>query len=119
MKLKNGELWNAREPLEKLVALQLPVKTAYALAKLARKVNDQLQVISEVRNGLITKHGETVNGRVQITPESKNWAAFVAEHDELMDQEVEIVFDKPVLPASLEIDAVTLMALEKFIEVAG
>ena len=137
MKLNNGEIFNAREPLGKLMEQKSPVKTSYGLAKLANKLNDQLKVIDEVRNGLIKTYGEPDpenKQQIRVNPDSENMGKFVEEFNELMSQEVEVVFEKVKLPEKvastcdsckhnmdrmLEIEPSVLMALEKFISVEG
>jgi len=125
MKLKNGEIFNAREPLQKLIEEKFPVKVSYGLAKLTNKLNEQLKVIEEVRQGLIKTYGEadTENPQqIRVNQESENFPKFVSELNELFDQEVEVVFDKVTLPEmvdgkSLEIEPGILMALEKFVDI--
>lgn len=135
MKLNNGEIFNAREPLSKLMEQKFPVKVSYGLAKLANKLNDQLKVIDNVRNGLIKTYGEADRDnpqQIMVKPESENFPKFVEEMNELFSQEVEVVFDKVKLPEKvastcnachhnmdkmLEIEPSVLMALEKFVEV--
>ena len=120
MKLTNGEIFNAKVPLGQLSANKFPVKVSYGLAKLASKLNDQLQVIEKVRQGLIETYGEKDPEnpkQTRVTPESENWLKFVEEYGELMSQEVEVVFDAVTLPETLEIEPAVLMALEKFVKV--
>jgi len=133
MKVTNGDIFRAREPLQKLMAEKFPVITSYKLAKMASQLQEQLKVMEDVRNGLIKKYGtKDERGRFTVQPESENWARFVEEFEELMSQEVTIVFEKVKLPQkiaatcdachhnmdkSYEIEAQTLMALDKFIEV--
>ena len=133
MKLSNGDVFLSREPLQKLMGEKFPVKTAYGLAKLSNKLNEQLKVIDEVRNGLIKKYGETDDkGNLQVKQESPNWIKFVEEFKELMAQEVEIVFEKVKLPENVaatcdkcshnmdrryEVEASILMSLDKFVEI--
>lgn len=133
MNLNNGEIFRAREPLMKLLEHKFPVKTAYGLAKLSNKLNEQLKIIEEVRMGLIRKYGEkNEKGSISVKQEGENWEKFVDEFNELMAQEVEIVIDKVRLPEkiaatcdkcnhnmdrTLEIEPNLLIALEKFIEV--
>lgn len=134
VKLQNGEIFNSAEPLKKLLDQKFPVKTSYGLAKLANKLNTQLTIIEDVRMGLIKKYGETdEKGRLSVNREGKNWSAFVAEFNELMEQEVELVIEKVKIPEkvagtcdkcqhnmdrALEIEPNILMALDKLIEVA-
>lgn len=122
MKLTNGEIFNSREPLRQLLGMKFPVKVAYGLAKLASKLQDQYQIIEEVRNGLIKTYGEDKGGRLTIEPDNKNFPKFVSEVEELMNQGIEIVFSKVCLPEkvderTIEIEPTVLMALDKFIEV--
>lgn len=125
MKLNNGEIFMAREPLQKLMGEKFPVKVSYNLARLTSKLNEQLRVIEEVRNGLIQTHGEASKDNPQqiaISPDSKNFPKFAQELAELFNQEVEVVFDKVKLPEEvdgkpLQLEPSVFMALEKFIEV--
>ena len=120
MKLTNLEIYNAKEPLSKLIQEKLPVKASYGLAKLASKLDAQLGVIEKVRQGLIQTYGEKDpdnSQQIRVNPQSENFSKFAEEYGELMVQEVEIVFDVVTLPDTLEIDAVTLMALDKFVKV--
>lgn len=118
MKLTNGDIFGAREPLQVLIGQKFPVLTSFKLAKMANKLNDQLRVIEDVRVGLIKRYGET-NGRDQVTVEqgSENFPKFLEEFNELMALEVEIVIEKVKLSGDFEIEPSTLMALEKFVEV--
>ena len=120
MKLTNGEIFNAREPLVKLLQEKLPVKTSYGLAKLAAKLSDQLGVIDKVRQGLFQTYGKKDPKnmmRLSIDPQGENFPKFASEMGELLAQEVEIVFDVVTLPDTLEIEPATLMALDKFVKV--
>jgi len=122
MKLTNGEIFNAKEPLEKLLKEKLPVKTSYGLAKLAAKLNDQLGVIEKVRQGLIQTYGEKNPDnpmQIRVNPQSEDFPKFASEMGELMAQEIEIVFEVVALPDTLEVEPVTLMALEKFVKENG
>jgi hypothetical protein len=133
MKLTNGDIFTVREPLQKLITEKFPVMVSYKLAKLVNKLNEQNKVIEEVRQGLIKKYGEKDDkGNTQVKQEGENWVKFVGEFNELMSQEIELVIDKVKLPEKVsstcdsckhnmdktyEIDAQTLIALDKFIEV--
>ena len=134
MKLTNGEIFNAKGPLEQLLKEKLPMKTAYGLAKAASKLNEQLKVIDDVRNGLIQTYGAPDPKRgnqIAVLPqiEQKDAAGktvmvdnpqfpkFAAEMGELMRIESEIVIEKVKLPDTLEIPATVVMALDKFITI--
>ncbi len=134
MKITNGDIFQAKEPLQTLMEMRFPVKTSFAIAKLASQISDKLRAIEEVRNSLIKKHGEPDpenKGQIGVKPDSKNFPSFVEDMNELMLQEEEIVFEKIKLPfkvsstcdackhnmdKDLEIEPRILMALEKFID---
>jgi len=143
MKLTNNEIFSAKEPLEKLMSEKLPIKASYGLAKLAHKLNDQLQIIDEVRVGLFKTYGEpnpSNNKQLRCLPmivetddkgnvvkaadgnpimiDNPVYPKFMSEMNELMAQEVEIVFEVVTLPSTLEIEPAIVMALDKFITIA-
>jgi len=120
MKVTNGDIFNAREALQTLMKERLPVKVSYWLARLARKLNDQLTIIEEVRQGLVKQYGEPdeKGENIQIQPGSKNMGPFLADLNELMGQEVELDSDIIKLPGDgFSIEPSVLLALDKFIEV--
>ena len=119
MKLTNGEILNARVPFQQLVANKFPVKTSLALVKLILKLNELMVPVEDVRRGLVKTYGKPVPEHPQqarISPGDEGWDKFQAEFEELMSQEVEVVFGKVELPETLEIELSVLMALEKFIK---
>lgn len=119
MKLTNGEIYNAKDPLGKLLDMPMPVKTSYNVAKLANKISEQYKILEQVRAGLINKYGEQdpKTRSVRIEQTSENFPKFMEDMTELMKQEVELVFDVISLPDDLEIAPSILMSLDKFIRV--
>ena len=128
MKLTNGEIFNAQEPLKKLLAEKLPVKDSFKLARLAQKLDDQLLAINQTRQGLFKTYGDldTAQQKYIVKPyiddgsgkaiENPNVVKFQEEMRELMAIEMEIVFDKVNLPNTLEIEPRDLIVLEKFVK---
>jgi hypothetical protein len=119
MKLNNGEIYQAKEPLDKLATMQFPVITSLNIVKLIAKIREQYLIIEDVKNGLVKKYGKELEmpGQWRIEQDDPNWPKFVAEYDELMDQETELVFDKINLPGTLQIEPSILAPLEKFVTV--
>jgi len=133
VKLTNGDIFGAQEPLRKLIEQKFPVMVSYKLSKMVMKLNEQFKVIEEVRNGLVKKYGETDDKeQTSVKPEDENFPKFVVEFNELMAQEVEIVIGKVKLPEKVastcdkchynmdrmfEIEPALLVALDKFVEV--
>uniref|UniRef100_A0A6M3LTQ2 Uncharacterized protein n=1 Tax=viral metagenome TaxID=1070528 RepID=A0A6M3LTQ2_9ZZZZ len=120
MKLTNGEIFNAREPLTKLMEAKFPVKTAFGLVKMARKLDEHLQDIEKVRQGLFQTYGtpdpknmtqirveqyipdpdegqEPTDAGVRMK-ENPKWPKFREELTELFNQEVEVVLEPVALP---------------------
>jgi hypothetical protein len=123
MKVKNGEVFNANEPLVILLRMAWPVKASYALAKLGSKLSDQFKIVEDVRQGLVRKHGtQNEHGEYAVQDDTPEMERFLVEYNELMDQEVELVLETVRLPSeangeTLLVEPATLMALDKFIEV--
>lgn len=119
MQLTNGEIFNAKAPLEALLQVKFHVKVSYSLAKLGAKFNTQLQVIDQVRNGLIREYGEPDKGNPnQISVTEANKPKFLEELGELFSEVVEIDFEPVALPADFHIAPAVLMALEKFVTIS-
>ena len=125
MKLLNGEIFGAVEPLMEIAKKELPVKVSWALAKLSNKLAESHRAIETVRNGLIQRYGEKDKenpNNVLIKPESENFPKFVKDAEELFLQEVEIDFEKIKLPEEVDGKPLTLKPsllapLVKFIEI--
>lgn len=121
MKVTNGEVWAAKEPLQALLSERWPVKTAYWLAKLARKLNEQHATVEAVRVQLIKRYGEANDqGQTVVRQDGENWAAFARAFEELMALEVEIDAEPVALPDAegVMLTPETLMALEPFVVLA-
>ena len=117
MKLKNGEIYTAKDALGKLVAVPFPIKIGFEIAKMVGKLNEPYSNISIIKDELLKKYGDKKNGQLSIGPESKKWGAFIKDFDELMDQEIELEVEKVKLPEiDANIEPSVIIQLEKFIE---
>ena len=120
MELTNAEIFNAREPFEKLLACKMPVKTSYALVKMVSKLNEQIIIIEKVRSKLVQTYGvedEKRGGFFKVTADCPGYSEFLKEFGELMGQKVDIKIEVVSLPDTLEIEPAVLMALERFVKV--
>lgn len=136
MKLNNGDIFRAKEPLQRLLGERLPVRVAYALAKLTQALDDHLIAIEQTRAGLFQTYG-TPNKKnprdLEVLEDNPNRAKFLEEMAALLGIEVEVVIEPVVLPEMvastcdschhnmsrpLEIDALTLVKLEGLVSVA-
>ena len=133
MKVSNGTIWRAREPLQALMKEKMPVKTAYQVARLAHKLADEAAAIDKVRTELVERYGqpngkgakrvaselvELVDGKEVRTP-NPNWEPFVEEFNALMGLETDLALDveRITLPVDVCVTPATLLGLESFITV--
>jgi len=73
MKLTNAVLVNSVGSLNTLSELDLPVKTAFKLAKLSRKIDNLLQIYNDILKKLQTTHAELdENNQPKSVPNSDN-----------------------------------------------
>ena len=127
IKALNGEIFAAREPLQKLLTKEFPVKTAFGLAKLVNTLQGHLQNIESVRSQLVRKHGKedtTRKGQFTVPKDCPEFDAWAKEMNELLALEVDVAASKVELPEMvngkpLEISAASLIALEKFVVIPG
>jgi hypothetical protein len=122
MKLTNGEIFDATEPMKALLEEKLPVQASYALAKLAMKLEEPMKVIEQVRQRLISDYGEKDPENpmtTRVVKGSEGYPEFMRELTILLTQEVEIESEQVELPDTLEIAPKTLIALDKLVRVNG
>jgi hypothetical protein len=120
----NADIYAAREPLQRLMALSLPVRSSFALARLASALQGPMGALELVRSQIINRHGDPVEGKpgtVKIASDSEGYAKFTEEMSELYGVEVTVEASKVILPASvgdsLEIEANVLAPLLKFVDI--
>lgn len=116
MKLTLGELLNGKPALEKLVNLEIGIKTAYKISRIIRKLNEELQHFEEQRQKLVTQYGEPQeNGNVIVTEE--NMEAFAQELNDLVALEIKLDFEAVSLDelGDVKMAPAELMLIEKFV----
>lgn len=130
MEFKAGEFKGINEGLVEILNKELPVKTAYWLARFLNKFESEANAFEKARINLVTKHGKKdENGKLVIIKsiiedkEVSNYdmvdlEAFQKEFEQLIEEKIEIDF-KPIKLADLgdiKIKPFTLAKLEKIIE---
>ncbi len=119
IKTKLQILVAAKEPLQNLSSKEMPLKTSYGLARLIRKINDELAVFEESRLTLVKKYGDLNEEEgTYIVPPDKI-PLFGKEYAEFLDVDVELDCGKIVLPETINIKPIDLVALCDFIEIEG
>jgi len=124
MKLFNGEIFGAKEALMTVFEKEWPIKVSFKVAELIAKINTPFENIEKVRNALILKYGvqdKDNSSRFRIDAKLDTYPEFAKKHDELMEQEVEVEFEKVLLPTKVSGEDVVikpslLLALENFVE---
>ncbi|WP_337872886.1 hypothetical protein [Ignavibacterium sp.] len=91
MKIKLKYIVENTEPIANLLKLELPVKTAYKLAKLSNTIQSELREFEQLRNNLIKKYGKQSGDEIKIEPTDKEtFGKFSSEITELLETEIEI-----------------------------
>jgi len=119
VRITNGEIYNTREPLDKLMAAKMPIKTCYELAKVAKLLSDQIAIIGQLKDRLITTYGtlpEKGPPRQTISPGDEGWPKFAEELGILMSQEIEVDVEMVELPLDITIEPYVIFALDKFVK---
>ena len=91
MKVRLFEIYSSVGILNKFVNLSLPAKTAYKFVKVIQKFNDELKLMEEQRQKLITQYGVETKDGVTVSEENKD--IFLKEFGDLMDVELDIDWD--------------------------
>lgn len=125
IKVKLEDLVNATDGLKGLSQKQLKARCAYAVGKILKSADAEIQSFNETRMELIKKYGEKdengelkteENGNVHIPPEGLN--DFSKELRELLDTEIEISANKIKMDdiGEVEFTPAEMAQLENFIE---
>jgi len=134
MKVTNAEIWGSQGAIRQMLSQKLPVRASHDFARMAKKLNEQWQVINEERNRLVTIHGEKdkKTGQTQVKVNTPEMEAFNKDFQELLAIEVDIDVKPVKLPEVIaatcdkchhnmdrpfEIEPAILFALDKFVEV--
>lgn len=85
------EIVLAEPALNKLVTVDLPVRTAYRLTKLLGKVASELKVYEESRKKMFTKYGEADAEKPEMMRiKEEHFETFASEMNSLLSESVEI-----------------------------
>lgn len=83
-------IFSALPIVQKIMVLNLPIKAAYNVYKLAKQINEQQEFFAKKEQDLITQHGaEILEGGNIHFKDSQSQLEFMKVHKELMDCEVE------------------------------
>ena len=121
--IKLGELREVFTGMDEVMSKELPIKTAYWLGKLAKKITKEARDFEEARMKLVEKYvlrDEHMKPRIEDGKyQFANPAAYEADYRELADTDVEVDFT-PITEAQLgdvKISPLAMMGLEKFLNI--
>ena len=138
MKLRNSELWNLFNAVEgeissyrKLVRVKWSGIVSYEIAKLGKKLNDQLSVVNDARMNILNRlreEGKDPAMQGNLTGEESeevkakavaDFAEFVTAFNEILnkEEEIEVGTIKIAKEKIPDIEPEVLLAFDRFIEV--
>ena len=91
MKYTNLQLQNYFDILNK-IASKVTGKLAYLVTKNARKISEELQEYTDIRNNKLRQYGEERDGQIFLSIDSENYSKFIAEMAEYDEIELELSF---------------------------
>ena len=91
MKYTNLQLQNYFDILNK-IASKVTGKLAYLVTKNARKISEELQEYTDIRNNKLRQYGEERDGQIFSSIDSENYPKFIAEMAEYDEIELELSF---------------------------
>jgi hypothetical protein len=117
--MKLSEIVNVKPALEKIVASEssLPIKVAYRLSKLLKKVSNEYDYFNTARITLVKKYGnETVDGNFEVAEENRK--TFFSDLSSLLEEDVSDFSFQPIslsdIPDSVQLTVVEASTLESF-----
>lgn len=91
MKYTNLQLQNYFDVLNN-IASKVTGKLAYLVTKNARKISEELQEYTDIRNNKLRQYGEKRDGQIFLSIDSPNYQKFLTEMAEYDEIEVELDF---------------------------
>lgn len=93
-----NSIFSARPAFQQLVKQSFPVKVAYTLGKIIRKVDQELQDFEKQRIALVEKYSGEPDSDGNKTVSAEKIPLFAKEVEELLGLEVDL--DVPMIPLS-------------------
>ncbi len=116
--MKMGELVKAGKVFRKIMTQEIGIRTAYDLAKMAKKMDLHLDFFDEKRIRILNKYYESTNGNL-VPKSQEDLEKAQSEMEELLELDVEFEdFEKVVIPETEKIivSACDMVVLESFVK---
>lgn len=118
MKVKFSDILSANESLTKLSQERLPVSESLTLARLIKKLNDEMSFFNGQREKLLIQYAEKSDDEGGYLVPKENITQFKKDFDELLNSEVETETEKIkiTLQKDSRIEPATVLGCEIFCE---
>lgn len=116
MKLTLKEIYDSQPSMRKLLMIDFPIKTAFKLSRMSRKIGEIFQDLEAQRVKLVEKYGEeSENGS---TVKAENIEKFQEELNELLQEEEDLGIEPIPLEelADAKLSALDMMTLAPFLK---
>lgn len=117
MKIQVRKLVDIKSSLEKIMSLDIPIKTAFKISKCIKNFNNEYSSFEESKNKLFKKFGEeNKDGNLEIKKENEE--KFKKELEDLMDIKISINIPKVTLKelGDIKISALDIANLDILIK---
>lgn len=111
--MKLSTVVNAIPVISKLMSKELPVIQSYAVAKLARRIDEETKLYNEQRQKLLQKYGEQDGDKYVIRPE--NVDVCNGELEELLNIDVDIPEKIDILSTDVALTPAEMIVIEDFL----
>ena len=94
MEVTLGHIYASFNLLTRIVDQQLPVRLAFRFTRLIRELNKEYTSLEKLRDGLVKKYGEDIEGEkggVKVSDENRE--AFMTEFKELLEETVNVEWE--------------------------
>jgi hypothetical protein len=110
----------SRSPLRELIESDLPASLSLRIARLVRAIDAEFEGFEQIRVRLVKKHGTVHPGSGATSVPPENLAAFAAEWNEAVQQEVQVKAE-PIRIGEAELQGVklspiTMLSLEPAVQ---
>lgn len=118
MTVKFKDILDAEKALGKLSQERLPVRQSVALARLIKKLNEELQIFNDQREKLLIQYGEYKENEGGYLVPKENLEAFSKDFNILLGSTCELEGEKIkiTLQKDSTIEAAVILGCEKFCE---
>lgn len=114
MEVTLGQVYASFSILSKLVDQKLPIRLAFRFTKLIKSLNEEYQALEKLRDGLVKKFGEKIEGQDGAfrVPDTRR-KEFIAEFQELLNESVTIPWEPISIDAVGESAALSVRELNQ------